>query len=88
MNSNVKEYRSVTRKFSLGYLLLCAVTVGLLLISFLSNAIISKQYKNTTDELLELNELYVDIETINGYVNSSYLYLRADSYDEYFVKCQ
>ncbi|WMC94304.1 sensor histidine kinase [Kineothrix sp. MB12-C1] len=83
-----KFRNSVTGKYSLGYLLLGVIAVVLLVISFMSNYSVSMKYKNTTDRLLVLNELYVNIETINSSVNSSYLYLRTNNYEEYIEECK
>lgn len=74
---------SVSRKYSLGYIMLSVVATFLLVVSFLTSAIMSTKYKDTTNELLYLNELYVDIEAVNSSVNTLYLYLRVDSYEEY-----
>jgi len=81
-------HNSVTGKYSLGYLMLSVIAVLLLIISFLSNYFISTKYQDTTDELLQLNELYVDIEAINSSVNISYLYLRSSSYEDYITECE
>lgn len=79
---------SVTAKYSFGYLLLSVIAAVLLLLSFFSSYFISTRYRNMTDELLKLNELYVNVEDINSAVNINYLYLRIGSYEEYQNECE
>ena len=74
---------TVSKKYSFGYLLLTAVAIALLAISFFCDHYLLKQYNGMTDALLELNNLYIDMETANITVNAGYLYLKSESFAEY-----
>ncbi|MDD2970894.1 MAG: histidine kinase [Lachnospiraceae bacterium] len=88
MNRDTVFKSSVTRKYTIGYILLSVIAAILLMISFCANSFISSSYKRATDELLELNELYVDVEMVNNRVNIGYLYLRNNVYEDYLRECE
>ncbi len=88
MKNSILFRQSVSRKYSLGYFILSVIAVILIGISFLSSSFLSKQYQNNTNELLVLNQLYIDIESINNCVNTGYLYLRTNSYETYMEECK
>lgn len=83
MKNSILFRRSVSRKYSLGYIILSVIAVILIGVSFFSSSFISKWYQSNTNELLSLNQLYIDIESVNSCVNNGYLYLRSTSYENY-----
>lgn len=83
MNKERGILGSVSRKYGFGYAMLAVVSIALLFVSGICNKHIVDQYRNTTDELLEFNELYVDVEAVNNCANTAYLYLREDSFRSY-----
>lgn len=75
---------SVSRKYGLGYVLLALVGIVLLFISIVSNHYVREKEKRLLEGLLNLNQLYVEVESANNYVNSAYIYLRDVSCWDYW----
>ncbi len=74
---------SISRKYSMGYFLLIGIAIILITVSFIGNFLITSQNRKLMSELLELNQLFIEVETVNTYVNDAYLYLRATSRQSY-----
>ncbi len=79
----IARRRSVTYKYSLGYFLL----LGMLLLAFAASLVnarlLTRRYERAVDELLELNELFVDVEETNKYLYDYFVYLRTASLASY-----
>ncbi len=75
---------SITSKYSRGYFLMLLVVLMVFVVSLFSGQTLSLRYSRAIGELLDLNELFVDVETTNKYVYDYYLYLRANSSEAYY----
>lgn len=73
----------ITQKYAAGYVLLVVIAVLLFLVSFFSGRVISSQYRSATDDLLELNNLFVAVENTNQAVYDYNLYLSPISGETY-----
>jgi len=82
-NKRTLALNTVSKKYSFGYVLLAVVAVALLVISFTCDHYLLQQYNGMTNDLLELNNLYIEMETANITVNASYLFLKNESFTEY-----
>lgn len=78
---------TVSRKYGLGYLLLAGVAAVLIVLSSFIYLHFENRWEGMTDELLELNNLYIGIENLNNMVNDGYLYLKNDSFSQYEAQC-
>lgn len=65
---------SITKKYTMGYVLITAIAVVLFLASFISGETLSRRYQVAIDELLELNNLFVGVENTNRAVYDFYAY--------------
>lgn len=65
---------SITSKYSKGYFLMLLVLLLVFAVSLFSGQSLSRRYGRAIDELLDLNELFVNVETTNKYVYDYYLY--------------
>ena len=74
---------SITRKYAAGYFLIMVIAVMLFVVSFFSGRTISNQYQHAVDDLLDLNNLFIDVENTNRALNDYYLYLRPLSSENY-----
>ncbi len=74
---------TVSKKYSFGYALLAGVAAILLVLTFVCDHYLLTQHVAMIDELLELNNLYIDMETVNNTVNAGYLFLKNESFIEY-----
>lgn len=74
---------SITSKYSKGYFLMLLVLLLVFAVSLFSGQSLSRRYGRAIDELLDLNELFVNVETTNKYVYDYYLYLRPTSSETY-----
>lgn len=83
MSKNRFALNTVSKKYSFGYFLLTAVAIALLIASFACNHYLLQQYNGMTNDLLELNNLYIKMETVNITVNASYLFLKSESFMNY-----
>jgi len=84
MNSKHKlALNTVSKKYSFGYALLAVVAIALLILSFVCDHYLLQQYNGMTNDLLELNNLYIEMETVNITVNASYLFLKNESFVNY-----
>lgn len=79
---------TVSRKYGLGYLLLAGVAAALIALSSVIYLHFENRYDEMTDELLELNNLYIGIESLNNTVNDGYLYLKSDNFSQYETQCR
>lgn len=70
-----KQGTSIIRKYATGYILIMALAILLFCVSFFSTQRMSGRYQNALDELLELNNLFIDVENTNQAVYDYYLYL-------------
>ncbi|HHV11682.1 MAG TPA: histidine kinase [Clostridiales bacterium] len=75
--------RSISRKYSMGYFLLIGIAAILIAVSFIGSFFITSQNQKMMRELLVLNQLFIEVETVNTYVNDAYLYLRNSSRQNY-----
>ena len=73
----------ITQKYAAGDVLLVVIAVLLFLVSFFSGRVISSQYRSATDDLLELNNLFVAVENTNQAVYDYNLYLSPISGETY-----
>ena len=76
----------ITHKYATGYILIMVIAVLLFLVSFLSGRVLSSQYRSATDDLLELNNLFVAVENTNQTVYDYNLYLSPLSSENYAQK--
>lgn len=74
---------SISRKYTLGYLLMLVIVVVIFSVSFFTSWAMDSQYQRAMGELLELNGLFVDLENTNRAVYDFYLYLRPASSDSF-----
>ena len=80
--------RSITSRYSIGYMILLVLALLLFAISLLANQIQYRMYDNSLDELLELNELFVEVEKTNNNLYDYFLYLRPASSEDYRREAQ
>ena len=73
----------ITQKYAVGYILIMVIAVLLFFVSFLSGRVLSSQYRSATDDLLELNNLFVAVENTNQAVYDYNLYLSPLSSETY-----
>lgn len=73
----------ITQKYATGYILIMVIAVFLFLVSYLSGRTLSSQYRSATDDLLELNNLFVAVENTNQAVYDYNLYLSPLSSETY-----
>ncbi len=78
---------SITRKYATGYILIMVIAVLLFLVSFVSSRMMTNQYHHAVDDLLDLNNLFVEVENTNQTVYDYYLYLRSQSGESYTQEC-
>ncbi|HIV87187.1 MAG TPA: hypothetical protein H9896_03670, partial [Candidatus Pygmaiobacter gallistercoris] len=87
MNSSEKSHisrrQSVTYKYSLGYFLLLLMLILAFAVSLINAQLLTKRYERTVNELLELNELFIDVENTNKYLYDYYVFLRPASLASY-----
>lgn len=81
--SRIARRRSVTYKYSLGYFLLLVMLIFAFAVSLVNARLLTRRYEQAVDELLELNELFVDVEETNKYLYDYYVYLRPASLASY-----
>ena len=82
-NKHKWSLNTVSKKYSFGYILLAMVAVALLALSFACDHYLLQQYNGMTNDLLELNNLYIEVETVNITVNAGYLFLKNESFEDY-----
>lgn len=74
---------SLSRTYTLGYLLLLAILVMFFLITFWTNKIQMDSYEQAVGELLDINNLFVNVDQTNRSVYADYMYLHKDSEAKY-----
>lgn len=79
----VPARNSIAGKYRIGYLILLAMTVLVFLASTASSLVNFSMYNRAVDDLLELNELFIDVENTNSYLYDYFLYLRVSSSEGY-----
>lgn len=79
---------SITRKYATGYILTMVLAVVLFLTALLSSQAMSRQYHKAVDELLELNNLFVNVENTDQAVYDYYMYLSPISGESYDQSCR
>ena len=74
---------SIGRKYGAGYILILFLMLLVFLVSFGGSAWVSRMQNEAIDDLLNLNELFVDLETVDRYVYDYYIFLRSTSLEGY-----
>ena len=74
---------SVGKKYIVGYAIVVAFSIILLLAGVICNNYVSGQYDNAISEMASINSLENAVETLNGDVNMAYLYLSEEGIQNY-----
>lgn len=83
INKNKRRMSSITQKYSRGFYLILMMNVLVFFLSFFSSEYIARQYEQSMTELLEINELFVDIEDTNSALYNYKLFQEEDSRENY-----
>lgn len=83
MREKLPFRHSIAGKYRSGYLILLAMTVVVFVLSTVSGLLQFSMYNQAVDNLLELNELFIDVENTNSYLYDYFLYLRPSSSEGY-----
>ena len=75
--------RSIATEYKKGYSVILGCVIIMFAAASMGNWMLSLGYGSALDELLELNQLFVEIETANMAVSDAYLYLRESSMKGY-----
>ena len=71
--------RSITSRYSIGYMILLVLALLVFAISLLVSQTQYRLYDDSLNELLELNQLFVEVEKTNNNLYDYFLYLRSAS---------
>lgn len=80
---NRDRKKSISVEYQKGYYVIFCCVIIMFAAATIGNWMLSRGYRSTLNELLELNQLYVEIETSNMVINDAYLYLRESSVESY-----
>lgn len=69
----------ITTRYTAGYLLVLATVLVIFLLSFYCSWFLNRRHEQMLNQLLEINQLFVDVEDANRYIYDYYTFLRADS---------
>lgn len=75
--------RSITSRYSIGYMILLVLALLVFAISLLVSQTQYRLYDDSLNELLELNQLFVEVEKTNNNLYDYFLYLRSASGEDY-----
>lgn len=71
--------RPITTSYTAGYLLVLAAVLAIFLLSFWCNRFLNRRHEQLLDQLLEINQLFVDVEDANRCIYDYYTFLRVGS---------
>ncbi len=74
---------SISVQYKRGYYIIFGCVILMFAAAYLGNWMLSRGYQSMLDELLELNQLFVEVETTNMSITDAYLYLRENSIEGY-----
>lgn len=74
---------SISGRYKRGYYVIFGCVILMFMAAVLGNWLLSTGYRRMVDDLLELNQLFVEIETTNARLTDVYPYLRANGIKTY-----
>lgn len=83
-----QNYVPVSRKYTIGYILLLLIVMAVCVLSISANRRIQSDYKEMTEETVGLNQLYIDVETANTYLSFYFMTLRSESLQMFQIYSQ
>ena len=70
------HWNSIGFRYSQGYLLILILLISAFLISFVCIQFLSDQYSAMLNELLDVNQMFIDVENVNRYMYYYYTFLQ------------